>query len=581
MKLLIPIYNNRVFFVFMYLLGALCIYTTGEKSYLPYFVTLFAELFLDLYLLCLLLLCFPPKVRSFCHFTLSFLFYSLAIVDLFCFYRFGTTISPNILRLITETNSTEASEFLHAYITTGIILSPLGLIFLLILLHIHIVFLSFPKLPLKINSSFSLYIIIFILLIGIISAAKNKRLLIQTWKYKSISEIENFFGTEFYASRAQYLPIYRMAFALHASNMARQQVKTLIQTIDNAKIDSCSFTSPNIILIIGESYNKHHSQLYGYTLPTTPKQLEWKEKEQLFVFNDAIAPYNITSDVFKCMFSLNNISEGEEWCDKPLFTCLFKQAGYHVSFISNEFVLKKNENFADFSGSMFINDPQISDLQFDTRNKETHSFDEELINDYKSMNQKEIKNRLTIFTLMGQHVEYKDRFPKAYTKFSAKDYKRNDLTNKEKQIIADYDNATLYNDIIVNSIIQLFAHEDAIIIYISDHGEECYDEIKTFGRLHHFEISKYMAKNEFQIPFWIWCSESYKGNHPDIVKAIIKSSQRPFISDNLSHLLLYLGGITCPYYQDELNIISSKYINKKRLLRGSYDYDKIMQTTQK
>ena len=575
----LPIYRNRVFFVFMYLLGTLCIFTTGEKSYLPYFIKLYAELFLELYLLCLLLSFFPQKARSFCHFILSFIFYSLAIVDLFCFNRFGTTISPNILRLITETNSTEASEFFHAYITTDIILSPIGLIFLLIFLHILIVFLSIPCLPLKVNSSILLYVTIFILLIGIISAAKNKRLLVQTWKYKSISEIENFFGTEFYASRAQYLPIYRMAFALYVSNMASQQLKTLIQTIDNAKIDSCSFISPNIILIIGESYNKHHSQLYGYTLPTTPKQLEWKEKEQLFVFNDAITPYNITSDVFKCMFSTNNLSEGEEWCDKPLFTCLFKLAGYHVSFISNEFVMKKNENFADFSGSMFINDPQISDLQFDSRNKETHSFDEDLINDYKSMSQKEKGNKLIIFSLMGQHVEYKDRFPKARTKFTTKDYKRNDLTNKEKQIIADYDNATLYNDYIINSIIQLFVHEDAITIYVPDHGEECYDEIKTFGRLHHTDISKSMAKNEFQIPFWIWCSKSYKENHPDIVKAIIKSSQRPFMSDNLSHLLLYLGGITCPHYQDKLNIVSSNYNIKKRLLRGIYDYDKIIQST--
>jgi heptose-I-phosphate ethanolaminephosphotransferase len=109
-----------------------------------------------------------------------------------------------------------------------------------------------------------------------------------------------------------------------------------------------------------------------------------------------------------------------------------------------------------------------------------------------------------------------------------------------------------------------------------DHGEEVFDELKTFGRLHDTVISKEMAKNEFQIPFWIYCSNRYQELHPIIVESIKNATNRRFFSDDLPHLLLYLGGITCRGYRESCNILKQNFdINRKRLLRGQIDYDKI------
>lgn len=38
-------------------------------------------------------------------------------------------------------------------------------------------------------------------------------------------------------------------------------------------------------------------------------------------------------------------------------------------------------------------------------------------------------------------------------RFGTNDYPRTDLTKEEKQTIADYDNATLYNDYVLSKII--------------------------------------------------------------------------------------------------------------------------------
>lgn len=569
-----PIYNNLLFFIFMYLLGTLCFTTTVEQGYLPFFLKLFFELFFDLYILCCLLSLLPNHIRSYFSWLLAIFFYVLAIVDLFCFLRLGSTLSPVIMRLVLETNSQEASEFISSYITPDILISPIGFVLILLFLHIA-VSLYFKETKKKESGIFTNGIIAVLLFIGIYAGLKNKRNLLYTWQCETIGQVEQFFSSEYYNSRAQYLPVHRMAFSIHALHITRNELNILKHTMKMTQIDSCSFTSPKIVLIIGESYNKHHAQIYGYPLKTTPFQLHREQEHELFVFTDAVTPYNITSEVFKNAFSLNDVTKNESWCEKPLFTNVFKTAGYNVTFLSNQFVMQQEDNIFDFSGGMFLNDSELSHLQFNQRNSEIHQYDEGLLKNYHTISSStNTDHQLIIFSLIGQHINYEDRFPNEFANFSANDYQRSDLSKNQLQVVVNYDNATLYNDYIVNQIIQAFEQEDAIVIYMPDHGDECYDEIKTCGRQHCDPVTKEVAKNEYQIPFWIWCSKRYQQSHPDIIHQISESTHRRFYSDDLSHLLLYLGGISCKDYRDEYNIISPLYNSKrKRLLKNSTDYD--------
>jgi heptose-I-phosphate ethanolaminephosphotransferase len=49
------------------------------------------------------------------------------------------------------------------------------------------------------------------------------------------------------------------------------------------------------------------------------------------------------------------------------------------------------------------------------------------------------------------------------------------------------------------------------------------------------------------------------------------------MTDALPHLLMYLGGIHCQYYNPELNILSPKYNEQRpRILKNQTDYDVLM-----
>ena len=83
-----PIEKNGAFFVFMFVLGLLCTQLEIMPYYLrnrgaePYDLSV-PELFLDIYIVCVLLTLIPRKVRIFVRALLYVLLYSVAIVDMY------------------------------------------------------------------------------------------------------------------------------------------------------------------------------------------------------------------------------------------------------------------------------------------------------------------------------------------------------------------------------------------------------------------------------------------------------------------------------------------------------------------
>ena len=399
--------------------------------------------------------------------------------------------------------------------------------------------------------------------------------------YNNIGEVEHELTRKDRATL--YLPIYRLAFSIYANELASKQLERLISGTKKITVDSCDYRSPHIVFIMGESYNKHHSQLYGYEYETTPQQLKRKKNGELFVFNDVVSCWNLTSFVFKNVFSLHAVGDSGEWCDYPLFPELFRKAGYNVTFITNQFLPQAKEAIYDFSGGFFLNNPTLSEAQFDVRNNKLHRLDGGIIMEYDrlkdSIPNRKITgdNRLTIIHLMGQHTTYGYRYPKEFKRYHAKDYPWPSLSHKNKMILADYDNATLYNDYVIDELLKRWEDEDVVVVHMSDHGEEAFGNgMPVFGRQHSAEVDYRLAHEEFEVPFWIWCSRKYRSNHPEIVRRIKAARDLPFMTDNLSHLLLYLAGIHCPEYRSDYNPLEDDYnAERPRILKGQVDYNEL------
>ena len=164
--------------------------------------------------------------------------------------------------------------------------------------------------------------------------------------------------------------------------------------------------------------------------------------------------------------------------------------------------------------------------------------------------------------LMGTHSIYSERYPDNFQVFNADEEPAKD--EKQREVQAEYDNAILYNDFIVNEIIKRFEAKDSIIIYISDHGESVFEDGKTRG--HYFEEPSNVL---FEIPMLVWISQEFRNKHSDLVERIFSARNQPFMTDDMIHALLDIMQIHTKDYDETRSLFSPNFnFNRKRIYDG-------------
>lgn len=348
----------------------------------------------------------------------------------------------------------------------------------------------------------------------------------------------------------------------------------------NIKAINKDNSSKFIIVVIGESFNRHHSSLYGYPLKTNPKL---QSEKNLFIFDNVISTMNATSTSFKHFLSLSSTDQTRNWYESPLFPAVFKQAGYNVVFYSNQYV--KDINTSSTNASVgFFNRSELAPKLFNHRNTMKYQYDGLFLDAYKA-NREELESdslNLVILHLIGQHFMYSKRFPAEYKHFTERDYAyRKELNSIQKQEVSDYDNATLYNDSIVDEIIQMYKDKNAMIVYFADHGDEINDYRVHVGRssgLH--EIGAPGLHCQLDVPFIVWLSDKWIEMYPKDKERLEKSLHKPFMLDDLPHFLFDMASIGVDGYDSTRSLVNESFNSlRKRIVSPlgtqPVDYDSV------
>lgn len=370
--------------------------------------------------------------------------------------------------------------------------------------------------------------------------------------------------------------------SIYSDKIIKKDIEVLEEVLRQQYQTSCTYKSSKIVLIIGESFNKYHSNLYGYQHITNPTLVAEKESHNLYCFNDVISPFCNTFQVMQNIFTFNNQDNSYYWAKTPIFVKFFKDNGYHTSLFSNQEVVI-DDNIWNMANHFLVADKTRKHC-FTITNPNKYKLDMGLINEYRLRCKIDSLPSLAIFHLLGQHFGYEDRYPKDEIVFSANDYTyRTDLTVTQRKMVAHYDNATLHNDKVVAAIIDMYRDKDALIVYLSDHGEEVNDYRDKIGRTPNSPLTPEICKYQYEIPFMIWMSDEYKSTHPDVVKQVENSLDKPFMIDDLPHLMLDIAGIDCEWFDPTRSLINERYnANRKRLLLDSkIDYDEIIKQLKK
>lgn len=489
--------------------------------------------------------------------------------------EYGSPISPTYLSLLFETNPDEAQGFFQMIVHLPNFVYTVKKLLLGIIL-ILISELVYGKLFKIIPIPNWCYAAIAILLIPIIAAGLySSRRYIQLL---AVDSVDN--DIQLQLPRDPFSCTYNAFIALNRSAENTRRFIQISTTDLEANLQSEADDSLNIVLIIGESYNKYHAQVYGYTKETTPFMSQEFQAGRLFPFYDVCAPSNMTSVVIKNALSTNCMGYGEKWYDYPYVMTLFHKAGYDIYFWDNQ---KQDlpQGSVEFSLHSILYNPSISAQSYTRTNEKAYHYDLDLVNSFvETVDTIPSSHNLFVFHLMGQHFSARERYPDIPENriFSASDYSNRyefyDETIKGR--IAEYDNATVYNDNVIKEIVDRFEDRNTIVIYFSDHAEEVYDYRNHISR-DQGGITPEKLKYQYEIPFVIWFSDQYMSRHPEIVDKTISAQYKPFNTDNLPHLLLSLGEIDSKYYIDRLNVIEPAYECPPRVLfESSETYDEII-----
>lgn len=312
-----------------------------------------------------------------------------------------------------------------------------------------------------------------------------------------------------------------------------------------------------IVIVIGESISKNHFNLYGYERNTTP--LLNAIKGDILSYNNVITPNAFTADALKKALTINIENT------KGSIIQLLNSIGYKTYWLSNQNPIGLHESLVSKIASASGKKTFLTTARF----IDNTIYDEALIPELENILKNKQKGKVIFIHLQGAHFKYHNRYPERFNIFKGEPPSKFKSKNSIS-IINSYDNAILYNDFVVSSIINKVKEQniESSVLYFSDHGEEVYDTIDFSG--HTDDVGSLPM---FQIPFILWQSQLYKSNN-NIEVAL----NRPYMIDDLFHSIANICAIKNDYVDLEKSIFSKSFKNKRRVILTNKDYDSLLVT---
>lgn len=477
---------------FLYMIIVWLLLTLPSLYHEPFIQMLYISLFYYVLVYVITCLCDLNQIASQILKPIFFaIVYFFCLLNVFCIKWYYTKASSGIINILKESNLNEISEYIQTYLST----SRLILFIILIIIGI-VLYISTLKFKINFKKNTQRFFVL-VALFGIIFLSFNLRLCNQ----------------------------------ILISIVGDQGIDLRNHLTNPNIILSDSLPPQNIVIIIGESFNKSHSSLYGYDKETNPLLEQLNKTADLLVYNNIKTPKTHTTDVFRYILNTYHLGHEKEckWYETPTLIEVLNKSNYFTIWLSNQEEKGIYDNLPSSYSKI------CTEYIFTSKDSTNTKFDDRLLN-YTVKNAN--KNNAIFYHLMGQHISFKERYPDNFKIFKSYDY---NLPSNQAKIIAEYDNATLYNDYVVNSIIDKYRDTDAIVFYFSDHSLDLFDtDPEYFGHAKNTEESQQAAE---KIPFMIYISPKFQELRPELTNRLKNAVNKEFCTDKLIYSVMDVAGI--------------------------------------
>ncbi len=314
------------------------------------------------------------------------------------------------------------------------------------------------------------------------------------------------------------------------------------------------------ILVIGESTTSKRMSLYGYGRRTTPR-LDAMRKE-LLVAQDACSSRGNTLESIKELLTFATRDNPELVFQGPNIVQLMNAAGYSTYWLSNQQLIGRSDSWSEILSSA------ASERKFINLRgwRDGISWDGALLPPFKDIMADGNSRRFIVIHLLGAHAAYSLRYPPEFDHFTGLDglderiQAKSDGTGKRwlTSLLAQnnsYDNAVLYTDYIVASVMALARQSERFsVTFISDHGESLGESSSFTGHL-----DGPAPRQVYEVPLVFFLSESLRESLPDRIATLSSNLAAPFQSDMLLHTLADLYSVRHELVQPSRSLFNNAY----------------------
>lgn len=471
--------------------------------------------------------------------AISIFLYSIPILYIVYYFNFGVYVTPEIIHAILQTNISEAIEFISGNVAT----KWLVIIFTSIIVLTYYMY----KFESKKTHHIGKYSLIFLILIPLsISLADKKNLRIIHMLTRTISH----YGED-----------------LKKFKEVQEKRKSGVFKYNATKNEK----GETYIVIIGESLNKNHMSLYGYTRETTPRLK--KNSNELIVFENAYSNHTHTMPTLSQALTESNQYNEKNYYDSLSIIDILNKAKVQTYWITNQVLQGSDDNLVGVIATQ-ANELYRINHEFGATDR-TRNFDGKMIKIVENILMKKDANNKVLFVhLMGNHGDYCLRYPEKFNKYDGplpiKQYGFKTNKSKLSKLVNCYDNSVLYNDYVVSSIINKLSLTNHVsgLIYLSDHAEDVLEMRGHNSGMFTFDMTG--------IPMLMWFSQEYKTKYKSKFNELLKHKNNYFSNDLIYDTLIGIMNIDTLHVKKTNDLSNPDFnlpINKAYTLHGKMPYD--------
>lgn len=292
------------------------------------------------------------------------------------------------------------------------------------------------------------------------------------------------------------------------------------------------------LLVIGESANRDHMQLYGYARENTPFMSSLKQDGNTFYFDKAYSSFPQTVPALTYALTGKNQYNGADLLDSFSLIEIARKAGFEIYWLSNQRKIGVYETPISVIASAADHEIWLNN----TAKMYSLFLDGELVDRFPDLADKD--NALIVVHLMGSHERYAERTPDKFKVYSGAKDPRTD----------EYDASILYTDENLRRLYQkVSAHPRfQAMVYFSDHGED----LDTLFDHNPAQFTFPMVR----IPLMIKVSDAYALVNKDVTQSLRAHRKSLWTNDLLFDLMCGMMGIAgMPQYRAAFDLSSPSY----------------------